>query len=79
MTLSDILKSFKNKDFDVIEYRTNAPANSKEKDILSGMAAYKNKMLVSLDGDTYHLSDVIEKYELYREGWLVVWYKTEWI
>lgn len=79
MTLSDVLKKFDNKNFDVIEYRTNAPANSSEKDILAGMAAYKNRMLISLDGDSYHLSDEITKYELFKEGWLVVWYESLWV
>lgn len=79
MTLSDVLKKFNNKNFNVIEYRTNAPANSSEKDMLAGMAAYKNKMLVSLDGDTYHLSDEIDRYELFQDDWLVVWYESEWI
>lgn len=69
MTLSDILKNFKSKDFDVIEYRSKI----KEGDILVGMASYKNKMLISLDGDTYCLRDEIEKYELYKDNWLVVW------
>lgn len=79
MTLSDVLKKFNNKNFDVIEYRTNAPAGSEEKDMLAGMAAYKNKMLVSLDGDSYHLSDEITKYELFKEGWLTVWYESVWV
>lgn len=79
MTLSDVLKKFNNKNFDVIEYRTNAPVNSGEKDILAGMATYKNKMLLSLDGDSYHLSDEITKYELFKEGWLVVWYESIWV
>ena len=69
MTLSDILKNFKSKDFDVIEYRSKI----KEGDILVGMASYKNKMLTSLDGDNYCLRDEIEKYELYKDNWLVVW------
>lgn len=73
MTLSEVLKQFNNKDFDAIEYRYITNDNSNDIDVLAGFAAYKNKMLVSLDGDTYHLSDNIVKYELYQENWLVVW------
>lgn len=72
MTLSEVLKKYDNRDFSVIEYR------SSEKDILVGMAAYKNKMLVSLDGDSYHLNDEIERYTLYKNDWLVVWEKIMW-
>ena len=79
MTLNDVLKKYNNKNFKCIEYRTNTPPGSPEKDMLAGMAAYKNKMLVSLDGDTYHLSDEIDRYELFQDDWLVVWYESEWI
>lgn len=79
MTLNDALKKYNNRDFKCIEYRTNTPPGSSEKDMLAGMAAYKNKMLVSLDGDTYHLSDEIDRYELFQDDWLVVWYESEWI
>lgn len=67
MILSDILKELNNRDFDVIEYRY---INS---DMLYGFATYKNKMLTSVDGGTYHLNDKIIKYELYKKNWLVVW------
>lgn len=73
MTLSEVLKEFDNRDFSLIEYRTITSIDSDDVDILTGTAAYKNKMLMSLDGDSYHLSDKISKYELYRDDWLVVW------
>lgn len=73
MTLSEVLKQYNNKDFDAIEYRYMTADDSSSVDNLAGFAAYKNKMLISLDGDTYHLSDNIIKHGLYQENWLVVW------
>lgn len=73
MTLSEVLKKFDNRDFDAIEYRHVKSIDSNDVDVLYGFAAYKNKMLVSVDGDSYHLSDNIIKYELYKDNWLVVW------
>ena len=73
MTLSEILKEFNNKDFRVIEYRKVYNTDSGETESLVGMAQYKNKMLMSLDGDSYHLSDKLSRYELYEDDWLVVW------
>lgn len=73
MTLKEVLKNYDNKDFKCIEYRTKAPVGCKEDYILIGMAAYKNKMLISLDGDSYHLNDEVERYELFQDDWLVVW------
>ena len=70
MTLSDVLKEFGNRDFEVIEYRK---VYSVDSDTLDGFAAYKNKSLLSVDGDDYHLNDQISKYELYKPNWLVVW------
>ena len=78
MTLSDVLKKFDNRDFPVIEYRSIASIGSNDADVWCGMASYKNKMLTSLDGDSYHLNDEIKKYELFREDWLVVWYDGMW-
>lgn len=73
MTLSDVLKLYDNRDFEVIEYRTITSINSNDVDGVVGFATYKNKMLMSIDGDSYHLSDIILKHELYRENWLVVY------
>lgn len=73
MTLSDVLKELGGKDWDAIEYRKVRSIDSDDVDYLYGFAAYKNKMLVSVDGDTYHLSDKILKYEVYKEDWLVVY------
>lgn len=73
MKLSEVLKKFQNRDFDVIEYRTINSIDSKDVNVWGGMAQYKNKMLISLDGDTYHLSDEVVKYELYKDNWLVVY------
>ena len=73
MTLSDVLKEFGNKDWDAIEYRKVRSIDSDDVDYLYGFAAYKNKMLMSMDGDGYHLSDNIVKYEQFKDNWLVVW------
>ena len=73
MTLSDVLKEFGNRDFEVIEYRKVYSIDSDDVDALGGFAAYKNKSLLSMDGDNYHLNDQISKYELYKPNWLVVW------
>lgn len=73
MILSDVLKLYDNKDFDAIEYRHIKSVDSDDVDVLYGFAAYKNKMLISVDGDSYHLSDQVIKHELYKPNWLVVW------
>lgn len=70
MTLSEVLKKYNNKNFDAIEYRH---IKSIDSDDVYGFAAYKNKMLMSVDGNSYHLNDQIIKYELYKPNWLVVW------
>lgn len=75
MTLKEVLKKFNNKNFDMIEYRGRTHVDGKEKEYLVGFASYKDKMLISLDGDNYHLDDKISKYELYKDNWLVVWYE----
>lgn len=73
MTLSDVLKLYDNRNFDAIEYRHIKSVDSDDVDILYGFAAYKNKMLISVDGDSYHLSDQVIKHELYKPNWLVVY------
>ena len=72
-TLSEILKKYDNRNFKCIEYRTFTTVDGKATDTLIGMAAYKNKMLISLDGDSYHLNDQIAKHELFQDDWLIVW------
>ncbi len=73
MTLSDVLRKYNNRDFDAIEFRHIQSVDSDDVDILYGFAAYKNRMLMSVDGDSYHLSDQVIKDELYKPNWLVVW------
>lgn len=73
MTLSDVLKLYDNRNFDAIEYRHIKSVDSNDVDFLYGFAAYKNKMLISVDGDSYHLSDQVIKHELYKPNWLVVY------
>lgn len=73
MTLSEVLKKYNNENFDAIEYRHIKSIDSDDVDVLYGFAAYKNKMLMSVDGNNYHLNDQIIKYELYKPNWLVVW------
>lgn len=72
MTLSDVLKKYNNKDC-IVEYRTITSIDSDDVDVFGGMARYINKMLVSCDGDSYHLNDDIQKYEWYKDDWLVVY------
>ena len=74
MTLSEVLKQYGNRDFPVIEYRAITSIGDKDVDALGGMAAYRDKILFSLDGDSYHLNDEIVKHKLYRDDWLVVYY-----
>lgn len=73
MILSDVLKLYGNRNFDAIEYRHIKSVDSDDVDVLYGFAAYKNKMLISVDGDSYHLNDQVIKHELYKPNWLVVW------
>ena len=73
MKLADVLKECGNKDFDMIEYRSIQSIDSDDVDTFMGLASYKNKMLVSLDGDSYYLSDNVVKYEVYRPNWLIVY------
>lgn len=72
MTLSEILSKY-NRDFDCIEYRKIISIDSDDVEKLLGMAAYKNKLLLSIDGGKYHLNDQIKKYELFKDNWLIVW------
>lgn len=72
MTVSDILEKNGKKDC-VIEYRDIVSIDSDDVDAFGGMARYVNKMLVSCDGDSYHLSDEIIKYEWFKDNWLVVY------
>lgn len=78
MTLGKLLKEL-NRDFNKIEYRTIRYLFGRDIDILHGFCKYINGELISLDGDYYSLNDVIVKYEIYRDDWLVVWYESEWI
>ena len=73
MTLSDVLKEYGNRDFNVIEYRKTWSVDSDDVDGLDGMAQYKNKMLISLDDGEYYFMDEISKHKLFRDDWLIVW------
>ena len=72
MTVSDVLEENGKKDC-VIEYRDIVSIDSDDVDAFGGMARYINKMLISCDGDSYHLSDTIVKYEWFKDDWLVVY------
>lgn len=73
MRLKDVLNEFCNRDFQVIEYRSVRSIDSDDVDYLIGFCKYINHGLVSVDGDSYSLNDQVEKYDLYRDDWLVVW------
>ena len=72
MTLSEVLKKYNNENFDAIEYRHIKSIDSDDVDVLYGFAAYRNKMLMSVDGNNYHLNDQIIKYELYTNNFKLV-------
>lgn len=72
MTVSDILKDHGQKDC-VIEFRSIISIDSDDVSAFGGMARYVNKMLVSCDGDTYHLSDEVSNYKWFRDDWLVIY------
>lgn len=73
MTLNDVLKRFNYRDFETIEYRAIISIDSNDVDTLFGFAAFKDGELISVDNDTYSLSDEVVKFELYKPGWLTVW------
>lgn len=51
--------------------------------MLMGYCCYEAGNLISLDGDSYCLEDVITKYEIDTdekdEEYLVVWIESEWV
>ena len=73
MTLNDVLKRFNYRDFETIEYRAIISIDSNDVDTLFGFAAFKDGELISVDNDTYSLSDEVVKFELYKPRWLTVW------
>ena len=77
LRLRDLLSD---KPFD-IEYRCNAPKCDDEDDMLFGYCRWDGNELISLDGDSYYLNDVIENYEwrYTDEGdYLTVWIEVVW-
>ena len=73
MTLNDVLKRFNYRDFETIEYRTIISIDSNDVDTLFGFAAFKDGELISVDNDTYSLSDEVVEFGLHKPGWLTVW------
>ena len=64
-----------------IEYRCNAPKCDDEDDMLFGACYWDGKELISEDGDSYYLNDVIEKYMWNEEEYpydLTVWIEVKW-
>lgn len=77
MTLNDVLKRFNYRDFETIEYRAIISIDSNDVDILFGFAAFKDGELISVDNDTYSLSDEVVEFGLRKPGWLTVWVDSE--
>ena len=61
-----------------IQYRCNAPKLDDEEDMLFGYAYWNGRSLESVDGDSYYLNDVIEKYERESDDYLTVWIEVVW-
>lgn len=76
MTLKKLLEEL-DRDFNKIEYRTITRLFGQDIDVFSGCCQYKNGELIALDNDFYSLNDIILRYEIYRDDWLVVWYESE--
>lgn len=77
MTLNDVLKRFNYRDFETIEYRAIISIDSNDVDTLFGFAAFKDGELISVDNDTYSLSDEIVEFRLRKPSWLTVWVDSE--
>lgn len=73
--LRDLLVN--NKPVDIM-YRCNSPFEDMESDMLYGYCRWTGKELESVDGDSYYLNDVVEKYEYDDDGTLVVWISVVW-
>lgn len=80
MTVKDLIK---NKDYDYISWRMNAPEDWIEEDILVGACKSKNGKLISIDGDSYSENEVIVRYEEWSDddfkNGLTVVVEAEWI
>lgn len=61
-----------------IMYRCNSPFPDMEPDMLYGYCRWTGKELESVDGDSYYLNDVIDKYEIEEDGSLTVWISVVW-
>lgn len=71
--LRDLLKE---KQSTTIEYRINSPVPGE--DMLYGYAFWNGRSLESIDGDSYYLNDVIEKYEYKTDEYLTIWIEVVW-
>lgn len=70
ITLSTILKQTRYSG--LITYRANVRFANGEEDTLIGHCDYINGKLLSLDGDTYDLDDIVD-YWILDENGLTVW------
>lgn len=80
MTVKDALDYYGELNDVLIMYRTFGP---NDENILAGYCRYLNGKLISEDGDSYSLDDVISDhlldYDDNNNPYLIVWYKSEWI
>lgn len=60
-----------------IMYRCNSPLEEEE-DMLFGYCRWTGTELESVDGDSYYLNDVVDKYEYDSDGDLIVWISVGW-
>ena len=58
-----------------IEARTFGPDGE---DLLYGNCRWDGEKLISLDGDSYYIDEVVEKYEFAEDGSLIYWFHSDW-
>lgn len=84
MTLKEIIDKIGLKTIPTINYYTtfdNCDGHPIE-NFFTGIAAYENGELVSVDGNSYDINEKIIKYDLdtdYGEPILCVWYESKWM
>lgn len=80
MTVKDALDYYTGLNDISIMYRTFGP---NREDLFAGYCRYTGGELISEDGDSYYLSDVICDHKLEYDNdnnpYLIVWYESEWM
>ena len=77
ISLKEIIGKLGNKNYDFIEFRCKwVNENGEEQDVFFGACSYKDGVLSSLDGVSYSLDDLYDKWEETSDGGqkiLTVW------